>query len=154
MRKMIPQLLVQHIVGVQPMQTPGEPFCESCYVAAVRCSDDPEHSWECPLCKRQDLGGRLWFLVRNLQTLVEARSRVFENLMPNIDNPAARVRRPFMYEDNPLDPNDRYRDWLTEHVGAQGSDWNWVLTTLEDRGTLEIEFAQEEDAVLFELTFV
>jgi len=56
--------------------------------------------------------------------------------------------RAFMHGDE--EPNIYYRSWLEEFVGEQGISWNWRLNT-ENVDKLEIDFADNEHAMLFEL---
>jgi hypothetical protein len=57
--------------------------------------------------------------------------------------------RPFM---RALDdePNTKYRPWLEENVGVQGTDWDWKIHSV-DGNKLAIDFNREESAILFEL---
>lgn len=59
--------------------------------------------------------------------------------------------RPFMRE-NQLEPNHHYRPWLEEHIGVQGLDWNWDIHSVNGN-LLAIDFANQEMATLFELTW-
>jgi hypothetical protein len=46
----------------------------------------------------------------------------------------------FEYVDS-ADPNDHYRPWLEQHVGRQGWDWNWGMSSsdaTENRLTIKI----------------
>lgn len=58
-------------------------------------------------------------------------------------------KRPYMAPGNP-EPNEHYRLWLEQNVGAQGFKWNWHLSGL-DAYMLNIEFSNTADATLFEL---
>lgn len=51
-----------------------------------------------------------------------------------------------------LEPNYHYRPWLENHVGEQGVDWQWRIHSTIDN-TLEIDFINLEDALLFELSW-
>ena len=59
--------------------------------------------------------------------------------------------RPFMDVGNP-EPNEYYRPWLEGNIGKQGVDWDWDISN-KDYLTLEIYFATQEHATLFELTW-
>jgi len=60
--------------------------------------------------------------------------------------------RPFMRGNDP-EPNKKYRPWLEEHIGEQGVTWNWQTHGV-DGNSLAIDFATEEHATLFELTWL
>jgi hypothetical protein len=51
-----------------------------------------------------------------------------------------------------LEPNYHYRPWLEDYVGEQGIDWQWKIHSAVDN-TLEIDFINLEDALLFELSW-
>lgn len=73
---------------------------------------------------------------------------------PKIENDMKivhRAIRPFMRPGD-YEPNEHYRPWLEEHVGKQGVTWNWDIHSVVDN-TLEIRFAEEDHATLFELTW-
>jgi hypothetical protein len=57
--------------------------------------------------------------------------------------------RPFMkaFDD---EPNIKYRPWLEENVGVQGTDWDWKIHSV-DGNSLAIDFNKEDSAILFEL---
>jgi len=59
--------------------------------------------------------------------------------------------RPFMRNKDP-EPNEHYRPWMEEHIGKQGVDWNWKIYTVVNN-ELAIDFADKEQATLFELTW-
>ena len=59
--------------------------------------------------------------------------------------------RPFM-RGLDSEPNQHYRPWLEEHIGVQGTDWDWGIGNITT-GTLEIYFANTTHATLFELTW-
>jgi hypothetical protein len=47
------------------------------------------------------------------------------------------------------EPNEKYRPWLEENVGVQGTDWDWRIS--DDGNNLAIDFNKEDSAILFEL---
>jgi hypothetical protein len=150
-RRVLPSLIAQDIVGVQPMGL-GPPVCEHCFVLGTLDEKRTTHPWACHICSDTKLNGSLWTYSKDLQTLIQARSNAFKNYIPKMLKATAFIHRPFMYPGNPAEPNDRYRPWLEEHVGVQGEDWNWSLAPGKDFNILEIEFLKKEHAMLFELT--
>jgi hypothetical protein len=58
--------------------------------------------------------------------------------------------RHFMHDN--WEPNDYYRCWLEEHIGIQSNSWDWRIHSVVGN-LLAIDFADKEDATLFELTW-
>lgn len=74
-----------------------------------------------------------------------------ENLYPKLKNATYTTTRPFMAPDG-AEPNTYYRPWLEQHIGQQGVHWDWrILSPTGDK--LGIDFANKDDAILFELTW-
>lgn len=57
--------------------------------------------------------------------------------------------RPFMRPGD-FEPNYHYRPWLEEHIGKQGVEWNWDISSVVSN-SLAIMFSNSEHASLFEL---
>ena len=56
----------------------------------------------------------------------------------------------FEYVDS-ADPNDHYRPWLEEHIGKQGWDWNWGISSrdaTDNRLTIKIRQKHAKYALL------
>lgn len=116
LRKVLPSLMAQDIVGVQPMQGPiGQTMSMN---------------------MKTDNG---YILFKNYPVLIHNMLAVHTAI------------RPFMRK-NQLEPNHHYRPWLEEHIGAQGVEWDWKIHSVNGN-LLAIDFANQEMATLFELTW-
>jgi hypothetical protein len=149
-RKVLPSLIAQEIIGVQPML--GPPVCEPCMLVGKLNEKAEQHPWRCPRCGDFDLKGSLLTLISPTQKLVEIRTKIFET-KPVTDMKVEKyLHRKFMYPNDPREPNERYRPWLEEHIGKQGEMWNWDICPTGSFDLLEISFAKSEHAMLFELS--
>ena len=53
------------------------------------------------------------------------------------------------------DPNDHWRPWLEEHVGWQGWDWDWRISSQIDYAVeIKIRRSKEQYATLAKLRWV
>lgn len=129
----------------------GPCYCDECFILY-------EHAprFECPRCKRNDSRDFIW--VNNSlyrEELIVKRSKFYKSIPQHVrlfkihDEMPHTLIRPFMMNDR--EPNDVYREWLELHVGKQGMNWDWDLTS--DLDLLQINFVESEHAVLFELTW-
>lgn len=88
-----------------------------------------------------------WWHIDNLKYLINSTHRnLWWRYMPGVQ---IKVKWPTA---SPIaDPNYHYRDWLEKHVGRQGWDWNWEMTTDDVfNNTLTVKFrkGRERQAVI------
>lgn len=168
-RNIMPDLIAQDLVGVQPMTGLSDLICSVCRIAfeggsiftlSMKYSSSgsrPPKTDCCPLCQ-----GKLEsFTVFNMSDKIygrdvsyyKGRAKLFRTKEETIEadmNVIHTALRPFMTDDR--EPNVKYRPWLEEHAGKQKVDWDWDIHSMKDN-TLEIRFTNQEIATLFELTW-
>jgi hypothetical protein len=52
-----------------------------------------------------------------------------------------------------IDPNDRWRPWLEQHVGRQGWDWNWRLNLEHNAVDVKFRWAHADKLSMFLLKY-
>lgn len=131
----------------------GPPVCTLCMILGTLDNNAITHPWKCHNCGDFKLPGHLWNYTPDMQTYIENRSELFRNRkIINTKKPLSyTVIKSFMFVGNTLEPNERYRAWLEEHVGKQGEEWNWDIKSVT-ANLLEVSFENEDDAVLFRLS--
>jgi len=161
-RRILPSLVAQEIMSVQPMTAStgklfkmglGPPVCTLCMIIGTLNNEDKGHPWRCHNCGDFKLPGHLWSYTEDLQQYIQNRTTLYKGrkIMESKKLLPHSVIKSFMFVGSNLEPNERYRAWLEEHIGKQGEAWNWDIKSVT-ANLLEVSFEQEEDAVLFRLS--
>ncbi len=155
-RRIMPTMIASELVGIQPMDI-ADYVCLICNIVIRKLPliNSNQIKKCCHLCGNLELKPYSVFDMEDLNNIGYYRARsVLIQTKEEADKTDMKVSyttfRPFITDD--IEPNEKYRSWLEEHVGKQKVTWDWDIYS-ENFELLEIKFTNKQSATLFELTW-